>query len=432
MDKKPKISVIVPIYNSERFISRCIESIINQTFEDIEIILINDGSMDRTQEICEYYASKDKRIVLINKSNGGSNSARIVGIKQSKGDYLSFIDSDDWIERDMLFDFYQYIKDNNNIDIVVGGFVIDSNNKYREVFNKENSMCMLPEEGLCQMFEAKLFDWSLCSKLYSKTLFNNGIIFEKGVNGLGDDLIANWLLFNTASKIMYAPIYKYYYYMNNESLTHKPFSSEYFEFFKIYRYIVDSIINCENKNVLKSVLKSALNFELLIINYAEKKYEKYNEEIIEGIKQIKIHIKLFKEIAIEEAKHMDVRFGKINKSYDELINEKKQQQEKTVKFSEDQGVYIYGAGKIASEAIDFLSNLNVKIIGIIVTDVKRNGRFFRGYSVKSIDEVLSSQKGEKVKIILAMNEKHTQEVICEIESMSKLDYFDFGQYSYFY
>ena len=91
-----KISVIIPIYNSEKYLSECLESIINQTFKDIEIICINDGSKDKSEQIIKQYAEKDKRIILLNQKNEGAGPARDKGVKISKGEYLSFIDSDDF------------------------------------------------------------------------------------------------------------------------------------------------------------------------------------------------------------------------------------------------------------------------------------------------------------------------------------------------
>lgn len=99
---KPLVSIIVPIYNSEQYIRRCLDSIVNQTYENIEVLLINDGSKDNSQHICEEYQSKYKNFTLYNKVNGGLGSARNHGLDNCKGDYISFIDSDDWIDYDYI------------------------------------------------------------------------------------------------------------------------------------------------------------------------------------------------------------------------------------------------------------------------------------------------------------------------------------------
>ena len=116
----PKISVIVPVYNVEQYLCRCIDSIIAQTFPDFELLLIDDGSKDRSGEICDEYAQKDDRVRVFHKENGGVSSARNLGLDNAKGEWISFIDSDDWIEVDYL----QVINDNiSNFDIMFFGAV---------------------------------------------------------------------------------------------------------------------------------------------------------------------------------------------------------------------------------------------------------------------------------------------------------------------
>ncbi|MEG2898607.1 MAG: glycosyltransferase, partial [Eubacterium sp.] len=102
------ISLIIPIYNSEKFLDRCIQSIINQTYKNIEIILVNDGSIDQSLEICQLYKKRDNRIVIINKKNGGVGSARNIGLQKAKGDYIGFIDSDDYIDKETYEEYYNY------------------------------------------------------------------------------------------------------------------------------------------------------------------------------------------------------------------------------------------------------------------------------------------------------------------------------------
>ena len=102
-----KISIIVPIYNVEKYLERCINSLINQTYKNIEIILVNDGSTDNSLIICEKYKNIDSRIILVNKENGGLSDARNVGIDNSSGNYITFIDSDDYIDDDYVYTLYK-------------------------------------------------------------------------------------------------------------------------------------------------------------------------------------------------------------------------------------------------------------------------------------------------------------------------------------
>lgn len=96
------ISIIVPVYNAQNYLKRCVDSIVNQTYGNLEIILVDDGAEDKSPEMCDAYAAADHRIEVIHKENGGLMSAWMAGVKKSRGDYLSFIDSDDWVETDMM------------------------------------------------------------------------------------------------------------------------------------------------------------------------------------------------------------------------------------------------------------------------------------------------------------------------------------------
>ena len=107
------ISIIVPVYNVEKYLNRCLDSIINQSFINFELILINDGSTDKSGKICDKYAQIDKRVRVIHKKNEGVSLTRNLGINIAKGDYITFIDSDDWIEQDFLKKAIEYIKENN-------------------------------------------------------------------------------------------------------------------------------------------------------------------------------------------------------------------------------------------------------------------------------------------------------------------------------
>ena len=122
---KPKISIIMPVYNGEHYIDYSVKSILNQTFTDFELIIVNDGSTDNTREICERFRESDDRIILINQVNQGAHHARNNGIKKARGEYYCFFDSDDYIDERMLEDLYDIINDYKS-DLVVCGFNINT------------------------------------------------------------------------------------------------------------------------------------------------------------------------------------------------------------------------------------------------------------------------------------------------------------------
>ncbi len=136
-----KVSVIVPVYNVEKYLERCIESLINQTFDDIEIIALNNGSTDKSLDILNYYAHKDKRIRVINNKNIGVSKSRNIGIEEAIGEYISFVDSDDWIDSNMIYILYDTISD-NNCDLVMCTYIRELSN------HSKDKVFKLPEVNL--------------------------------------------------------------------------------------------------------------------------------------------------------------------------------------------------------------------------------------------------------------------------------------------
>ena len=178
-----KISVIVPVYNVEKFIRKCLDSIINQTMEDLEIILVDDGSIDNSGIICDEYAKNDNRIVVIHKENGGVSSARNVGLNKAKGKFIAFIDSDDYVNDDYLEKLY-----NPNVDMVFCGIKhkkierdIILNNEEEGIFNIKGNVIN------------KLIDSRYINTVYSK-MYINQIIQEHNIRfredmPLGEDTV---------------------------------------------------------------------------------------------------------------------------------------------------------------------------------------------------------------------------------------------------
>ena len=149
-----KISIIIPAYNVEAYIEKCINSVINQTYDDIEVIIINDGSTDNTAEIIEKYSKIDNRIKIVNKYNSGVSDSRNVGIEMFTGDYVFFLDSDDWVEKDYIIKAVDVLE-KNNIDILFNGWVIDTNGVTVCKYDFGNDFAMDREEAIKTLIEQK-------------------------------------------------------------------------------------------------------------------------------------------------------------------------------------------------------------------------------------------------------------------------------------
>lgn len=207
----PKISVIVPVYNVEKYLSRCIESILSQTFTDFELLLIDDGSTDRSGEMCDEYAKKDDRIRVFHKENGGVASARQMGINNAVGIYSIQVDSDDWAEKQMLEKMYMKIIE-TDADIVIADFFYDKNGQ--SIYTKQRSNKILSSEMITDILLNKL-EGALWSKLIRHSLYRNyNIHFFQNIDH-GEDILVTSQLFLLNIKIIFLNAAFYHYNLQN-------------------------------------------------------------------------------------------------------------------------------------------------------------------------------------------------------------------------
>lgn len=236
-----ELSIIVPIYNVEEYLRNCIESILNQSFKNFELILVNDGSTDNSLNICREYEKNDKRIRVIDKKNGGVSSARNVGIDIAKGKYIAFVDPDDDIDFNMYEELIKTIK-SLNVDIVISSFkYVDVINKKvitQKVWNEINKVIKKKEIHKILMeilsFKENYGLLSSFNKLYARKLFSdNNIRFDENKNH-GEDVRLNLLLLMKVERICFleTPFYNYYI-RDRESLT-KIYKKD------LYNYILDN------------------------------------------------------------------------------------------------------------------------------------------------------------------------------------------------
>lgn len=216
-----KISIVVPVYKVENYIDRCIESLLNQSYKNLEIILVDDGSPDKCGDICEEYALKDKRIKVIHKENGGLSDARNYGIQYITGEYTLFLDSDDYIEKDCIESLLKIAKENKS-DIVQSGFYYDYRNYLlydNRYYNEEDNIINLDNfsamEELIINERIKNFAWG---KLFKTELIRN-IPFKKGV--LFEDVFWTHQVIKKIEKYTITHIPKWYYVQREDSIVAK-------------------------------------------------------------------------------------------------------------------------------------------------------------------------------------------------------------------
>ncbi len=225
IEKNDRVSVIIPVYNVSSYLKKCIESILNQTYQNLEIILIDDGSEDESGKICDLYAEKDGRIVVIHKKNGGLSDARNVGIGISTGKYITFVDSDDWVQSGYIEHLLAILKkEDADISITRETKVYDKGIENEEqVFDINNTYIYTPEEAMINMFYRKGIPVYAWGKLYKRKVFKR-IVFPVGE--LFEDLSTIYLLFNEANKIVLNPIRDYCYLQREKSIINSGYSSK--------------------------------------------------------------------------------------------------------------------------------------------------------------------------------------------------------------
>lgn len=252
------ISIIVAVYNTDKYLRKCLESIVNQTYQNIEILLIDDGSADTSGKICDEYAKKDSRIRVYHQNNKGVGAARQLGIEQAIGEYSIHVDSDDWIEKNMLEEMCTVVE-KDNCDILITDFFYDNGTIFQLCIDKPTA---LDSYSIINDICKGKVSSGVCNKLIRHNLYNKFLIsFSKGINYGEDQLVLMQLLMNI-KKVSYLNKSYYYYYCNSESIT-KKVDKDFFQN-KISPFII------ELGNILKTEsFKSTVinNNKLLLKNY---------------------------------------------------------------------------------------------------------------------------------------------------------------------
>ena len=222
------ISIIVPVYNVEQFLPKCVDSILNQTYRNLEVILVDDGTKDASNVICDAYAAKDSRVRVIHKENGGLSSARNAGIEIARGEYLGFVDSDDWVERE-TYEILLAVARKYEAKLVCGGrYDVDAATGARNV-----GLCPAKEEVVsAETFVGRIFLWdnvdsAACDKLFHRSLFQE-VRFPFGK--VCEDVPTIYRLALDAGNVAlcHKPLYNYYHRPN--SITTAKVSEKTFHF----------------------------------------------------------------------------------------------------------------------------------------------------------------------------------------------------------
>lgn len=219
----PKVSIIVPIYNSEKFLDKCISSLLNQTMKDIEIILVSDASPDNSKEIMEYYAREDKRIVTIyNKENGYPNP-RNAGICSAKSEYLGFVDADDWVEHDMYEKLYE-ASNNGTVDVVASDVIWNYKSGKETIEINLDPDTFVSAENVKSQYAQ--YGGRLFANIWKKDMITDDILFKDHFL-YADTIVPLWYFKARSFAKLSKPMY--HYFINDESITHMMNSPRFFD-----------------------------------------------------------------------------------------------------------------------------------------------------------------------------------------------------------
>ena len=235
------ISVIVPVYNVEKYLEECLDSIQNQTYSDIEVILVNDGSLDNSKDICEKYCKEDNRFKLINQANQGQSVARNHGVAASTGEFIAFVDSDDIIRQDYLEALIRYMSE--EVDIVESQFTVHKKEFFNENYKEINVIFEGDSEEAVKAVPKHVLSVNPVTKLYRKSVveavpYLEGLIFEDIYSGVG--------MLKYIRRIIKSDYTGYYYRQHGTSTMHRTFTEKNLNVFTVSDKLVEMYSDWEN------------------------------------------------------------------------------------------------------------------------------------------------------------------------------------------
>ena len=277
--EKDLISIIIPVYKVEKYLEKCIESVLKQTYTNLQVILVDDGSPDNCGKICDEYAKKDSRIEVIHKENGGLSDARNVGIAKAKGKYIGFVDSDDYIKEDMYEILINLIKEYDADVSICNLYEVIEGKEY--IRNKENG---IKEYNRIDILKEVLLDKNIqsyaCNKLYKKELFNE---IKYPIGKKYEDIGTTFYIFEKCNKVVVTSEPEYYYLKRADSLVNNVTESTVLDYTEIIiqRYLytqknIEELRKYNNYYLAKTLITAHNDIELLG-SISEKMQEKYKE-----------------------------------------------------------------------------------------------------------------------------------------------------------
>lgn len=277
MKNTPLVSVIIPVYNVEQYLDQCMETVLGQTYSNLDIILVDDGSSDKSPRICDGYASIDNRVQVLHKENGGLISAWTAGVNIARGEYLTFVDSDDWIEKNMVEELVEYAT-GSSAEIICSNYVIEKTEKQQSIKVKQSMEPGIYERDALEKelfpvilgLEERRIHCSRCMKLVSKELIVNNMKYVNPEVTMGEDMNIMFPAMLDAKRIVILEEgFFYHYRFVDASMVHK-YNPKLHDKICILGSTLQNIIdqkitNLEERNMYLEGLKKEYIFLLFIV-----------------------------------------------------------------------------------------------------------------------------------------------------------------------
>lgn len=245
------VSIIVPVYNVEKYIQRCIDSLLVQSYAYLEVLLIEDGSTDGSGEICDKYASEYSNIKVVHIDNGGVSNARNIGLSLASGEYVTFVDGDDWLAEDFLETGVKALE-KTGADIFMSSYVKSYEDGTNIKVNEDTDIMLLTSQECIEKIFVKEpnkpdLPWSIWGKIYKTSLWKN-VRFDTETS-MGEDAIAFWDVLKNANQVIYKPIMGYYYFQRIDSAMHIMSTKHIIDALNMYEYFFVKTRNIDNQSL---------------------------------------------------------------------------------------------------------------------------------------------------------------------------------------
>jgi len=409
VDNNKLVSIIVPVYNTGSYLVPCLESIMHQSYENFEVLLVDDGSTDDSPEVCNRYADLDVRFRVFHQENGGVSKARNVGLHQSRGEFITFVDADDKINNYYLEQLMRPLLVNDAIDVAVGSIVrVTSAGKNKVANSYQDDKIYEGHEILRMLLDAFQGNWYVWSKIYRADLFED-VYFDETLK-TGEDFDVVWKIFKKAEQVVYVRESEYYYMQRENSITTNVPFAENVKHFRNFCTAMYSATAQEDE-----ILYSSMKHKFCFYFWDNIKKEVRREG--KDYKLLKTYFVEFRPIMLDVLSAIPIEmirnaiYGEFVGSFEDFVSQREEMYES---LKTPGRRYIYGAGKIAKKAANNLIKRGIEFAAFVVSDGECiSNSHILGHEIIHLEEVTDSRVSV---VVMALGTRNLIEVMPSVEN----------------